>query len=110
MSDAWAAVEQVESRTLKALFEAEGDRLPRLTFEEAGIRFDFAKTHLSQDIVAAFEALAEAQDLAGARQALFAGGLVNPTEGRAAEHSAERGHGAPGTGPAGPRRPPRAGG
>ena len=95
MSDAWAAVEQSESRTLKELFAAEGDRLPRLTFEEAGIRFDFAKTHRSQEIVAAFEALAEAQDLAGAREALFAGGLANPTEGRAAEHGAERGHGAP---------------
>ena len=34
MSDAWAAVEQGESRTLKALFAAEDDRLPRLTFEE----------------------------------------------------------------------------
>ncbi|MEA3004115.1 MAG: glucose-6-phosphate isomerase, partial [Sphingomonadales bacterium] len=34
-------------------------------------------------------------DLAGAREALFAGRIVNPTEGRAAEHSAERGQGAP---------------
>jgi glucose-6-phosphate isomerase len=95
MSDAWAAVEQGESRTLKALFEAEDDRLPRLTFEEAGIRFDFAKTHLSKESIAAFEALAEAQGLAGARETLFGGGLSNPTEGRAAEHSAERGLGDP---------------
>jgi glucose-6-phosphate isomerase len=95
MSDAWAAVEQVESRTLKELFAAEADRLPRFTFEEAGIRFDFSKTHLSAATVAAFEALAEAQDLNGAREALFGGGLVNPTEGRAAEHSAERGLGHP---------------
>ncbi len=42
-----------------------------------------------------FEALAEARDLAGARDALFAGRIVNPTEGRSAEHSAERGQGAP---------------
>jgi glucose-6-phosphate isomerase len=95
MSDAWTAVEQVESRTLKALFEAEDDRLPRLTFEEAGIRFDFSKTHLSKESIAAFEAFAEAQDLAGARDTLFGGGLSNPTEARAAEHTAERGLGHP---------------
>ncbi|HEY0028992.1 MAG TPA: glucose-6-phosphate isomerase [Allosphingosinicella sp.] len=95
MSDAWAAVEQVESRTLKELFAAEADRLPRLTLEEAGIRFDFSKTHLSAESVAAFEALAEAQGFATARDALFAGEMANPTEGRAAEHLAERGSGAP---------------
>jgi glucose-6-phosphate isomerase len=95
MSDAWAAVEQVESQTLKALFAVEDDRLPRFAFEEAGIRFDFSKTHLSARLVEAFAALAGAQDLAGARDALFGGGLINPTEGRAAEHSAERGLGHP---------------
>jgi glucose-6-phosphate isomerase len=95
VSDAWAAVEGLESASLKSLFEAEADRLPRLTLEEAGIRFDFSKTHLSRSAVAAFEALAEAQGLASARDALFAGAIANPTEGRAAEHPAERGQGAP---------------
>jgi glucose-6-phosphate isomerase len=95
MSDAWAAVEQVESQTLKELFAAEADRLPRLTLEEAGIRFDFSKTHLSAESVAAFEALADAQGFAAAREALFTGETVNPTEGRAAEHLAERGSGDP---------------
>jgi glucose-6-phosphate isomerase len=95
MSDAWAAVEGAESRSLEVLFEAEADRLPRLTLEEAGIRFDFSKTHLSREIVDAFEKLAEAQDLTSRREALFAGAQVNATEGRAAEHAAERGQGAP---------------
>jgi glucose-6-phosphate isomerase len=95
MSEAWAAVEEVEHRTLTELFAAEADRLPRFTFEEAGIRFDFSKTHLSAAIVSAFERLAEEQGLAAAREALFGGAEVNPTEGRAAEHTAERGHGAP---------------
>ncbi|HZG08314.1 MAG TPA: glucose-6-phosphate isomerase [Allosphingosinicella sp.] len=95
MSDAWAALEATDSTRLSALFEAEDDRLPRLTLEEAGIRFDFSKTHLSRELVSAFEALAEAQDLAGRREALFAGAEVNATEGRAAEHTAERGQGAP---------------
>ena len=32
---------------LAELFAAEPDRLQRLAMEEAGIRFDFAKTHLT---------------------------------------------------------------
>ena len=95
MDEAWSAVEQAEARPLKELFAAEPDRLARLTVEEGGIRFDFSKTHLSADTVEAFLRLADAQGLAARRDALFAGEMVNPTEGRAAEHSAERGQGAP---------------
>jgi glucose-6-phosphate isomerase len=99
MSDGWAIFEAAAAQggqgTLASLFEAEPDRLQRLAFEQAGIRFDFSKTHLSEAVLAAFARLAEAQDLAGAREALFSGAIVNPTEGRAAEHPAERGQGAP---------------
>jgi glucose-6-phosphate isomerase len=95
MSDAWAAVMDAERRTLAQLFKAEPDRLSRLTLEEAGIRFDFAKTHLDQKLLDRFATLAEAQNLTGARDALFSGQQINVTEGRAAEHSAERGQGAP---------------
>jgi len=91
---AWSALESSPRLSLEELFAAEPDRLSRLTVEEGGILFDFAKTHLSA-AVEGFVALADAQDLAGARDALFAGRIVNPTEGRAAEHSAERGQGAP---------------
>src|SRR4051794_38195652 len=95
MEEAWKAVERAETRPLKELFEAEPDRVSRMTVEESGISFDFSKTHLSRAALDAFAALAEAADLAGAREALFAGRTVNPTEGRAAEHTAERGQGAP---------------
>ncbi|HEX4737240.1 MAG TPA: glucose-6-phosphate isomerase [Allosphingosinicella sp.] len=95
MDDAWKAVEQAETQSLKTLFAAEPDRVERLTVAESGIRFDFSKTHLSRAVLDGFVRLAEAADLAGTREALFAGRTVNPTEGRAAEHSAERGQGAP---------------
>jgi glucose-6-phosphate isomerase len=95
MDDAWAAIERIESRRLLELFEAEPDRLSRLTLEQAGIRFDFSKTHLSSELVSAFAQLAEAQDFAAAREALFSDKPINVTEGRAAEHTAERGQGAP---------------
>ena len=94
MSD-WAALEAHSGSTLTELFQAEPDRLSRLVVEEAGIRFDFSKTHLDQALLQGFAALAEARDLAGAREALFRGDPVNATEGRAAEHPAERGQGAP---------------
>src|SRR5687767_4997576 len=92
---AWAAVEALAPATLAGLFEAEPDRLQRLVIEEAGLRFDFAKTHLSAANLPAFLALAEAAGFAARRDALYAGAEVNPTEGRAAEHPAERGEGAP---------------
>jgi glucose-6-phosphate isomerase len=95
MSDAWAAVESAETQPLADLFKAEPDRLSRLCVEEARIRFDFSRTHLSRALVDAFVNLAEAQGLAAARNALFSGEKVNVTEGRAAEHSAERGQGSP---------------
>jgi glucose-6-phosphate isomerase len=94
-NQAWAAIEAAEPRTLAELFAADPGRLSRLALDLPGLYFDFSKTHLDPALLAAFGALAEARDLAGARDALFAGGLVNPTEGRPAEHSAERGQGAP---------------
>src|SRR3546814_17247704 len=95
MRDAWANVEKAETQPLSDLFKSDSDRLTKLTIEEAGIRFDFSKTHLNGSLVSAFEALAEARDLAGARAALFSGKQINVTEGRAAEHTAERGQGTP---------------
>ncbi|HEY0314431.1 MAG TPA: glucose-6-phosphate isomerase [Allosphingosinicella sp.] len=92
---AWAALEAAPRAALTALFAREPGRLGALSLDEGGIRFDFSKTHLDAGLVAGFAALARHQDLAGARDALFAGNIVNPTEGRAAEHSAERGQGAP---------------
>src|SRR6185436_20053154 len=93
--DAWAALERAPTETLRELFAAEPDRLARLVVEESGIRFDFSKTHLSRGLIERFLALAEQAGLAGRRDAMFAGEIANPTEGRAAEHSAERGQGAP---------------
>jgi glucose-6-phosphate isomerase len=93
--DAWKELEAAPAATLAELFATEPDRLERLVVEESGIRFDFAKTHLSEALIASFVALAEQTGLARRRDALFAGDIVNQTEGRAAEHSAERGQGAP---------------
>ena len=84
-----------ELQRLDELFESEPDRLSRLTFEVAGLYFDWSKTHLDQAIVAEFAARAEKAGLAAARDALFSGGIANPSEGRPATHVAERGNGSP---------------
>ena len=80
---------------LAGLFAAEPDRVSRMTVEEGGIRFDFSKTHLSEDLLGRFAGALDQAGFKRARDALFAGEPVNITEGRAAEHAAERGQGAP---------------
>jgi glucose-6-phosphate isomerase len=81
--------------TLEDLFKAEPDRLTQLSFAVAGLYFDWSKTHLDQSMLKRFEQRAEQMGFAAARDALFSGDVVNPSEGRAATHVAERGSGAP---------------
>ncbi len=98
MTDAdshWKAIEDAARPTLAELFQSSPDRLDSLTVEEAGLYFDFSKTHLDDGLVESFAALADAQGLAQRREALFAGEAVNESEGRAAEHPAQRGSGNP---------------
>ncbi len=94
---AWDRLKQIEPRRLEELFAADPERVAklstRLEWGEGAAQFDWSKTHLDDDLLDGFEALAEAADFAGQRARLFAGEVVNPTENRAAEHSALRGVG-----------------
>jgi glucose-6-phosphate isomerase len=92
---AWRAIDEYQVQRLESLFEGEDDRLARLTFNVAGIHFDWSKTHLDQRLIDLFVGIAEATRFPAAREALFSGEIVNPTERRPAEHVAERGTGAP---------------
>jgi glucose-6-phosphate isomerase len=80
---------------LEELFVAEPDRLSRLSYEVAGIYFDWSKTHLDEGLIGQFLGRSEAMGFAAAREALFSGAVVNPSESRPATHVAERGSGAP---------------
>jgi glucose-6-phosphate isomerase len=95
MTADWTAIEALPSPKLTELFDADPGRLDRFSVDVAGLHFDWSKTHLTADAVAAFEALAKAQDLAGKRDAMFGGQHVNVTEDRPVEHTAERGEGNP---------------
>lgn len=95
--EAWRALALHPDPTLEELFAEDPGRVDKLSarFEmgATGIRFDWSKTHLTEQLLAEFEALAEAADFPTMRGRLFAGEVVNPTENRAAEHSALRGVG-----------------
>lgn len=87
--------QQCGIRRLDELFHAEPDRLSRLSFEICGIYFDWSKTHLDTALIEQLTACADKNGFSEARDALFSGAVVNPSEGRPATHVAERGSGAP---------------
>jgi len=89
---AWDVFEATvrETASIMALFQAESDRLARMTVEAAGLRLDLSKQPLSAAGLEAALALAAAADLAGARRRLFAGDIVNASEHRPALHMALR--------------------
>ncbi|WP_448663023.1 glucose-6-phosphate isomerase [Sphingomonas sp. CJ20] len=91
----WTPLQALDRAPLTQLFQAEPGRVAALSADVSGIHFDWSKTHLTPETVAAFATLADSMDLKAKRDALFAGEAINVTEGRAAEHTAERGEGSP---------------
>ena len=91
----WATIQAEPIYALEDLFQREPDRLSLLAHDVAGIYFDWSKTHLDRELLSDFLGLAARCGFEAARQALFSGAVVNPTEGRAATHVAERGTGSP---------------
>ncbi len=81
--------------TLIELFAADDARLDHYSAEACGMWFDWSKTHLTGTRVS--EGIARLNDagFVAKRHGLFTGEAINVTEGRAAEHTAERGEGAP---------------
>ena len=94
-SPSWTAIHAQPVPELRTIFDSDPDRLAKHVLSVGPIRFDWSKTHLTDDLLAAFQDLAIESDFAGKRDALFAGAHVNNTEDRAAEHPAERGEGNP---------------
>ena len=80
--------------TLIELFASDDGRVDQLSGGVSDIWFDWSKTHLTVDRISAALHRLDAAGFVAKRQALFAGDVINITEGRAAEHTAERGEGA----------------
>ena len=94
---AWNELRALPSPRLEELFAQDTGRLDRLATKlelpGGAILFDWSKTHLDEARLSAFVKLAEATGFTARRDALLAGEVVNTTEGRAAEHTAQRGVG-----------------
>jgi len=82
-------------KRLDELFSSEPDRLSRLSLDVGGLYFDWSKTHLDSGLIQQCVKRLEARKFDEKREELFSGGIINPSEGRAATHVAERGNGAP---------------
>jgi len=91
---AWAALNKAagaaRDRRIDGLFAAEPRRLDRLRLSAAGLELDLSKQPWSlADLEAALD-LARASGVEAARERLFAGEIVNASEGRPALHMALR--------------------
>lgn len=102
IATAWETLKGLDQPTLSELFAGDAARVEKLgqkldfdlgQLGQVGMLLDWSKTHLGDAELDAFEAMTEAAGFAAKREALFDGGIVNPTEGRPATHGAMRGSG-----------------
>ncbi len=75
---------------LRDLFANDTHRFQQFSRQTDGLLLDFSKQRLDQDVLNHLVALAEAADVAGWRERLFAGEKINVSEGRAVLHPALR--------------------
>jgi glucose-6-phosphate isomerase len=91
---AWAALskaaEAARDRRIDSLFAREPDRLGVLTLAAAGLELDLSKQPWSREDLDTMLALARAARVEAARDRLYAGEVVNASEGRPALHMALR--------------------
>lgn len=82
--------ERLRGIALLDLFAADPSRAEAFTFTAPHLVADFSKQRIDAGAMAALSTLAAAADFDGWREKLFAGDIVNNTEGRAAKHWALR--------------------
>lgn len=92
-SNQWQTIKALPHATLTKLFEEDDERVKEFGLEQAGLYFDFSKTHLDSAYLEAFKKLADDVGMSAKIEALLSGESINISEGRAAEHLAERGTG-----------------
>ena len=75
---------------LRAWFDEQPNRASEFTFDMADLHIDLSKNLVSAEVLDALLRLADEVDLAGRRDAMFAGEHINVTEDRAVLHTALR--------------------
>ena len=92
--DAWndvaSQVEAMKKTNLRTLFKEDPARAGRFTVEAAGWMLDFSKNLITPKLMRKLIALAEASDVKGWIDKMFAGSKINETENRAVLHTALR--------------------
>ena len=81
---------EVGRARVDSMFAHDADRAACFTQSAAGITLDYSKQRVDQSVMDALVALADSQGFGEARRAMFAGEIVNNSEGRAAWHVALR--------------------
>ncbi|MCF6443368.1 glucose-6-phosphate isomerase [Nereida sp. MMG025] len=88
-TDLKARADKARHRSISELF-ADDTRAATFTARLGDVLFDFSKTHLTADDLAALVAMAAEAGVEAKRDAMFAGQQINETEGRAVLHTALR--------------------
>ncbi len=78
-----------QDRSILSLFQ-DPDRAKDFSVQFDDMVFDYSKTNLDAEVLAELIELAKSRDVAGKRDAMFAGAKINDTEGRAVLHTALR--------------------
>ncbi|MGV8845927.1 glucose-6-phosphate isomerase [Tessaracoccus sp.] len=90
---AWAELSSLKDQLepdLRAWFAEQPGRSAALTFDVADLHVDLSKNLVSGEVMEALLRLADEVDVAGRRDAMFAGDHINVTEDRAVLHTALR--------------------
>ncbi|MHB8796594.1 MAG: glucose-6-phosphate isomerase [Candidatus Nanopelagicales bacterium] len=94
LTAAWTALTglagALEGTTIRALCEADPQRVESLAFTAAGVTLDATRQRVTPDVVAALLRLAQARGVLARRDEMLAGAHVNVTEDRAVLHAALR--------------------
>lgn len=93
-NSAWTALTEHASEqantTLSERFAADEHRFEKFQLNAPAWFLDYSKNHINDETMSRLLALAESQSVSAKLAAMFQGDVVNPTEGRAALHSALR--------------------
>ena len=91
---AWQAVSKLaageESKSLRERFDSNPGRADSYSYDVDGLRFDFSKHLIDDDVVSALIALAEEAGISDKIKAMYRGDHINSTEDRAVLHTALR--------------------
>lgn len=93
-TEQWKALEQLSSsiknQHMRDWFTADATRAERYTSSACGIKLDYSKNLINEEVLSGLFDLVESQDVFSKRDGMFAGEIINHTEKRAVLHTALR--------------------